>query len=174
MVIMTPLKLTISDDTNNSTAHNNDYDTLDKTPNRNLSPWGANDINQLVNQTKINHPEEKKVPSTPNAWTKPPRVRRTSAPHSYDEVQNNTTPKKRIQNNNTTKTINTEKHSTTDENIDGKELLAELKKMKEEIITQCSKMFDRERKHAKQCYLLYEQHTNIRSNRCQVRFLMIL
>ena len=122
---------------------------LERNPNRNLSPWGANDINQLVHQTKIQHPEEPKVNGTPNAWKKPPRLRRTPATHSYDEVKNNITPQKRNTNNSTAKNNTAEKNQHLEDNIDGQALLNELKKMKAEIIAHCSNMFDRELKKIK-------------------------
>ena len=33
--------------------------TLVSSPNRSLTPWGANDISELVTQTKVQHPDQK-------------------------------------------------------------------------------------------------------------------
>ena len=117
-------------------------------------------VSTLVNHTQIQHPEEPKEPSTPNAWRKPPRMRRTTTSHSYDVVPNNVTPKKKTNNNTVTyeeitnnqiprktpkqndSTISV--NSKPDENVNGQALLNELKNMKAEIIGQCSKMFNTE------------------------------
>ena len=68
--------------------------TLENTPNRNITTWGENDISDLVTNIKVHHPDPKKEPKKENSWIRPPRIRRTHAPHSYEAVSNNEVPQK--------------------------------------------------------------------------------
>ena len=132
--------------------------TLTSTPNRNLTTWGATDISDLVSNIKVNHPDPKQENKKENSWVRPPRIRRIIAPHSYEVVANNEANKKTSKQNKAPPSNN----SKPDENINGQDLLKEIKSMKDDIIVHCSKMFDTEANNLRKAQ--EEQQKKIKEN----------
>ena len=67
-------------------------------PNRSLTPWRARDINTLVTDTKVEHPDETTNESKQNAWTKPPRITRINTLYTYETVEDNVAAKPKLKN----------------------------------------------------------------------------
>ena len=120
-----------------------DLKIYENNPNRSVTPWGVNDINTLVKDTTVEHPDKKHTETKTNTWNKPPRVIRTNMQYTFKKVEDNSIPQPK-QNKNTPKTNDTKNPETSAKpapsNPTNKSLLNDIKSLKKTYLTSVLKL----------------------------------